>query len=112
MPGRAALERNERKPALPTPRPQASGPQTERKPVSVVPAARLRRLYTATPAGWWNPWAFPTFSLPIFVGGAGVDRISGSTVGTSLVGASLLGRHWWGVTAGASLLGRHWWGPH
>ena len=121
MPGRAALERKERKPALPTPRPQASGPQTERKPVSVVPAARLRRLYTATPAGWWNPWAFPTFSLPIFVGGAGVDHISGSTVGTSLVGrhcwdvtdgASLMGRHWWGITAGASLVGASLMGRH
>ena len=98
MPGRAALERKERKPALPTPRPQASGPQTERKPVSVVPAARLRRLYTATPAGWWNPWAFPTFSLPIFVGGAGVDHISGSMVG----------RHWWGVTPGGNGASLSW----
>lgn len=110
MPGKAALERKERKPALPTPRPQASGPQTERKPVPVVPAARLRRLYTDTPAGWWSPWAFPTFSLPIFVGvqvwiaypGAWWGITGGGVTGRGITGGGVSGG---GVTGGGVIPG-------
>ena len=96
-PGRAAWERKERSPASPAPGPRASGLQTEGKPVSVVPAARLRCLDAAARAGWRNPRALSAFSLPIFVGGAGVDSIPWSVVG-GITGGGLTG-----VGNGASL---------